>query len=425
MKNERQKRQTNNQVHSELQLRICMLEPHPYRPDMFIDPTLTTSIHLANLGHQVTWILSSYEDRQVRSFFFKDVHVYLIPRVQFLPGSSVYVGIANKILDTLRRLRLIPKIIERENCNIVFTRGEEPSDGLIAAYVKRKYKIPLVFRLVDPLEQEWETWKLLNVKPRFVHYLIAKFNVLVKSYVMKKAALVIPSVSGYKEALVKKGIAASKVISSAGVGVDITLFSNQNGRNVREKYALSDSKLVIYVGTLDKPRCLNVLIQAFSKVKEERHSKLLIVGEGSDEENLKRLVYELGMREDVVFTGRVPQPDVPCMIAAADIGISPVPPFSFYQASSPIKVHEYMAMGKPVVANQEIPDHKAVLEQSGGGILVSFTAEAFANAIIELIDDPERAAEMGRRGREWISNNRTYEIISRELETQYQKLLGV
>ena len=82
-------------------------------------------------------------------------------------------------------------------------------------------------------------------------------------------------------------------------------------------------------------------------------------------------------------------------------------------------------MGKPVVANQEIPDHKMVLEQSGGGILVSFTAEAFANAIIELIDDPERAAERGRRGREWISNNRTYEILARELETHYQKILEV
>jgi len=84
---------------------------------------------------------------------------------------------------------------------------------------------------------------------------------------------------------------------------------------------------------------------------------------------------------------------------------------------------EYMAMAKPVVVNEEIPEHKTVVEESGGGILVSFTPEAFADAIIELVDNPERATEMGHRGREWVVQNRNYEIMARQLEQRLLELL--
>lgn len=65
---------------------------------------------------------------------------------------------------------------------------------------------------------------------------------------------------------------------------------------------------------------------------------------------------------------------------------------------------EYMAMAKPVVANEEIPEHKEVFEESGGGISVPFGA-------------------MGRKGREWVVRNRTYEILARQVEERYLELL--
>jgi len=83
-----------------------------------------------------------------------------------------------------------------------------------------------------------------------------------------------------------------------------------------------------------------------------------------------------------------------------------------------------MAGGKPVVANEEILDQKEVLKQSGGGILVPYTPEAFADAIIELVDNPEKAAEIGRRGREWVVKNRSYEHLARQLEERYFILIG-
>ncbi len=84
---------------------------------------------------------------------------------------------------------------------------------------------------------------------------------------------------------------------------------------------------------------------------------------------------------------------------------------------------EYMAMAKPVVANEEIPDQKEVMGASGGGILVRFDAESFAEAIIKLLDNPGRAEEMGRRGRDWVLENRSYDVIASELENGCIKVL--
>ena len=182
--------------------------------------------------------------------------------------------------------------------------------------------------------------------------------------------------------------------------------------------------MLIYLGVMGKVRKLEILIKAFAKVKEERQNvKLLMVGDGTGKEDLEKLVAELGVKDDVIFTGRVHQSKVPNFIAAADIGVSPIPPFYFYKVSSPIKMLEYMAMGKPVAANEEIFEQKEVLEQSGGGILVSFTSEALASAIIELLDYPETAREMGRKGCEWVVKNRSYEILAHKLEERYIHLL--
>jgi len=55
--------------------------------------------------------------------------------------------------------------------------------------------------------------------------------------------------------------------------------------------------------------------------------------------------------------------------------------------------------------------------------MVPFAAGPFASAIIELLDNPDRAAEMGRKGRDWVLSSRTYEILARRVEEAYYRLL--
>lgn len=389
---------------------------------MRVPPQIGISSYLTNFGHKVTWVIWSDEARQVQPFLFNDVHVYVTSDNHYFPVSSLLGRILNKMPNTVTRMQYILKIFKEGNYDLIFVR-DDIFDGLVAAYIKRRYKVPFVFELSNPLEQDWEFHKIEPKKPWVLYYVIAKFTKFVANYLLYEADLILPTTKWFEEDLAKQGVPKSKMMPYPN-GINIRAFQNKDGKNIRKRYCLNNSKVVIYIGTLSKARYLDLLIKAFSSVKNDvANVKLLIVGDGSDEVNLKSIAHKLGIENDIIFTGQVPQSEIPNFIEAADIGISPVPPLSFYKLSSPIKMFEYMAMGIPVVANEEIPEHKEVLEQSRGGILVSFTPETFADAIIDLLNNPVNAAEMGQMGREWVMKNRSYDVLARRLEAKYLGLL--
>ncbi len=405
-----------------MKLKICMLH-RSLDADMRVVPQLGICNYLTNFDHQVTWIVSLGEDGPPQQFCLKGAKVYDVPYRHYVPGNSLPARILNRIPNVMRRMLTILNIFREGEHNLVFVR-DELSDGLIAVYLKRRYRIPFVYELSNPPEQRLGGFRIEPRRPRLLHYLVLRFYTWLELRIVKKADLVLTTTKWFEDGLVRKGIPKSKLMAHHN-GVDIDSFVNIDGTDIRSRYHLADSKVIVYVGTMDKRRYLNVLITAFSKVRVAiENVRLLMVGEGSDGDHLRRLAAELGIRDDVIFTGQVRQSGVPGFIAAADIGVSPVPPFSFYKVSSPIKMFEYMAMAKPVVANGEIFEHKEVLEESGGGIIVPFDPGAFANAIIELLDGPQRAVEMGRRGQEWVMKNRSYEVLARRLEKRYLELFS-
>lgn len=400
-----------------MKINICMLLGLRYDPKMRIVPQIGIASYITNFGHDVTWILSSEELQEVQETNFNDVRVFVVP----CRYSEGFTKVISKALYAFRRMRFVFRNFKKEKYNMLFVR-DGMVDALFALYIKRRYKVPFVFEMSNPIEQNGE-WRKFHSKHKYFWYVISKIEAHLTMHILHKADLVLPTTKWMKEDFAKKGVERSKMMPYPN-GIDIRRFSNANGGEIRRRYGLEDSKVVIYIGTLDKIRRLDVLIHAFSKVRENKENvKLLMIGDGTDKPNLERLADNLGIKDNVVFTGQVHFDEVPNYIAAADMGVSPVPPLDFYKLSSPIKMFEYMAMGKPVVANEEIPEQKGVIEESGGGILVKFEDESFANGIIKLLDDPESAKEMGRKGKEWVVKNRSYEILARRLEERYFELL--
>ena len=408
-----------------MKLNICMLTHLPYQAGTIeLGPASREGIttYLAKFGHSVTWVNPAKGITGLQQFRLGSVCVFVMPYKSFFKNSSLAGKAFNRALNAPTRIFSILKIVKQGKYNLVYVKGDIP-DGLTAIYIKRKHGVPFIFNS-EPLGMVWEVYKIKAKRLRFFTYLIAKFHDLITMYIMRKADLITPSSKWFGEALAQKGIPEYKLMPYPN-GVDVAAFSDKDGKVIRNRYQLSDSQIIIYIGTLDKARGLSVLIEAFSKVKKlKKNVKLLMVGEGSDMKNLQGLVRKLEIEEDVIFTSQVRGSEVPKYVAAADIGISPVLPLACYRISSPLKVFEYMGGGKPVIANEEIFDQKEVIEQSGGGILVPFNAEAFADAMIELLNNPEKAAEMGQRGRQWVVENRSYEVLARQVERKCLVLLN-
>jgi glycosyltransferase involved in cell wall biosynthesis len=406
-------------------LDLCMLLNLPYiAGPIELGPANRKGVttYLTNFGHKVTWVVPGENTNNLQQFHSGSICVFATPYRWFFSNTSSIAKVLNIAINAPKRLRCILKIFKQGKYNLIYVKGSI-LDGLMAIYIKRKYGIPFIFDS-EPPGLQWEIYKMKWRRLKFLPYLVAKIQDSLTTYTMKKADLITPSSKWFGEMLAQKGISKHRLMPYPN-GVDVAVFSNKDRKDIREKFQLSDSQVIIYIGTLDKARNLSILVESFSKVKKRNKKvKLLIVGEGNDRANLQSLASDLKIEDGVIFTGQVPGSDVPKYVAAADIGVSPVPPLACYKIGSPIKVLEYMGGGKPVIANEEILDQKEVLEQSSVGILVPFTPEAFADAIIELLDNPEKAAKMGQRGRQWVAKNRSYEVLARQIERKYLTLLN-
>jgi glycosyltransferase involved in cell wall biosynthesis len=389
-----------------MEINICMLLELRYEEKMRIIPQIGIASYITNFGHDVTWILSSEEIDEVQKTTFDNVRVLVVP----CRYSDGFLKVISKVLYVFRRMRFVFKNFKKEKYNMIFVR-DGMVDALFALYIKKRYKVPFVFEMSNPIEQSWEECNFYS-KHKYFCYFISKIEAYLMMHILHKADLVLPTTRWMVEDFVKKGIQRSKMVPYPN-GIDISRFTDADGEAIRRQYNLKDSSVVVYVGTIDKMRHLDILIHAFSKVKNSRKDvKLLMVGDGNDKSNLERL------------TGQIYSHEIPNFIAAANIGVSPVPPLDFYKLSSPIKMFEYMALGKPLVANDEIPEQEEVIEESGGGVSVKFEDESFAKGIMGLLNNPDKASEMGRMGLEWVMKNRSYEILARRLEKKYSELVN-
>ncbi len=183
---------------------------------------------------------------------------------------------------------------------------------------------------------------------------------------------------------------------------------------------------VVYVGTLAKVRRLEMLIQAFAKVAEVKGNvSLIMVGDGdhpSERLFLEKETQRLGIADRVTFTGFIPMEDAWRFAATAQICISPFFPTFVLRSTSPTKLNEYFALGRPVVANDH-PEQSLAIGQSGAGLCVPWGEVDFAAAILQLLDHPEEAEAMAAKGPRWVKENRTYDRIADQVLAKYMDLL--
>ncbi len=179
--------------------------------------------------------------------------------------------------------------------------------------------------------------------------------------------------------------------------------------------ALRGKRLGVYLGTLDRYRRPELMVDAAVLIAR-RHPDfcLLVIGEADDPREhgwLRDYAERVGATPWVYFTGRVPYREGLALARHAAVGLSPVPRTALTEVGSPTKAIEYLACGLPVVCNDQ-PDQAWVVGQSGGGLLASFDAAGFAEAVTTLLDEPAAARARGAAGQAWVRAHRGYPALA-------------
>lgn len=178
-----------------------------------------------------------------------------------------------------------------------------------------------------------------------------------------------------------------------------------------------------YVGVLGKQDGLDYLLRAVKHLVEdcqETDVLAVIIGDGSEMASLRQLTADLNIEPYVHFTGWVTGDLFRGSLSAADICVDPDPHNDFNDHSTMIKMMEYMALGKPIVAF-DLTEHR-YSAQSAAVYVEPNDELKFAQAIASLIHDPQRRAEMGRIGRERIENELAWRYSAQNLLSAYQQV---
>lgn len=185
-----------------------------------------------------------------------------------------------------------------------------------------------------------------------------------------------------------------------------------------ESLKMGRKYLVGYVGVMGKQEGIDYLLRAARHIvvnlgRTDVHFGL--VGGGTSLEEMKDYATELGVRDYVTFTGRVPDKDLLEMLNTADVCVNPDVANEMNDKSTMNKIMEYMALAKPIVQFDLTEGRFSAQEASL--YAKDNDSEDMANKIIELLDDPEKRQRMGQFGRERVMN---------ELEWKYEapKLLA-
>lgn len=201
-------------------------------------------------------------------------------------------------------------------------------------------------------------------------------------------------------------------------GADVNRYRpDLDGSAIRQRYHLSGTVLC-YVGTFKQGGAnWRMLIEGFAVVARERkEARLFVIGFGDELDDAKAFCEELGIAEQVVFTGRVENEHIPEHLAAADLCLLPYQddfPHTFLNMGrSSLKLYEYMAMGKPVVATA-VGEVKEALKDGGGVIVRTNDPSDFGKAILGFLARPvaERDA-MGREARQRAETYYNYDALS-------------
>jgi glycosyltransferase involved in cell wall biosynthesis len=294
--------------------------------------------------------------------------------------------------------------------------------SLGGALASKKLGIPFVLEVnADLLEQR----RFKGMPERGLRRL---FAIWATRTCFNAAAKVICISEGLKNHLRSRWEIDERKIAVLPCAADVDTFgAKYDTEAVRRGLGLATEPVLMWVGGFYPWHDLSMLLESFALILKRRpDARLVLVGDGQTRSSIVDSVTKNGLSQAVIMTGAIAHSQVPQMLAIADVAIVPSPPItaSLGGTGTPLKLFEFMAAGKAIVATG-LNEAAEVIQHGHNGLLVEAgDVNGFAESTLKLIDDPEERSRLGQNAREQAVKQYSWEHYTRRLEEIYLSVVG-
>lgn len=319
---------------------------------------------------------------------------------------STYLGSVNSLISNVFYFIKEWKLLIDEKPEILLVRYNIFNFSI--AIVAKILRIPFILEINAPMAYEKKMFgksavKLSSIGWLFERLMINYADILYVVSNQLKEFYIERNVPSWKIHVIFNGVDEKKI--------NISYSSNK----ISAEYDLQDRKVLGFVGSFHYWHGVEQLQSFIMKILSRYdNTAFLMVGDGPLKHKMECFVKENRISDNVIFTGYVEYDNIPSYLAAMDIVLAPYPNHKLFYYS-PIKLFEYMAAGKSVIATS-IGQIKEIIEDGVNGIL--FEAENYDEMLEKsylLLQDDSLCRRIGAEARKTIERNYTWGHTAKEL----------
>ena len=286
----------------------------------------------------------------------------------------------------------------------------------MTAKLGHKYKIPVIMDMAENYPAAMREWKKYN-SSFFKKFLVHKLKLpdITEKRSVKLCDGIMVVCNEQIERLHKTYNYNKYNISVIENTPENDFLTNAIYSEVNLKYKLENNLPIIFGhhGYLSMEKSIKTFLFAFEKLSDRYNMKLIICGGGENELDYKEMIKKFKSKNNIIFTGKYNNNDLPKIISDIDIGIIPYQINDFNNYTIHNKVFTYMASGKPVLTNISTP-YIRLFNETGVGLALDFTTIENATKSIETMIHSDTIA-MSKNGKKSVSEKYNWENDAKKM----------
>ncbi|HEX4945300.1 MAG TPA: glycosyltransferase family 4 protein [Blastocatellia bacterium] len=370
--------------------------------------------HWASLGHDVT-VITGFPNHptgiirpEYRGHFAKREKVDGINVLRTWIYCAANKGFARRVLNFLSFFVsswLLGAFMTRRPEIVV---GTSPQFFCaVAAYVLSCIKrVPFVFEVRDIWPQSAVELGVLR-NPWIIRVLEA-----IEMFLYRRAALIVIVAESSRPYLIARGIAPEKIkMIPNGIDAQYLALASESGESIRAESDLQEKFVVSYIGTHGMSHALDTVLRAAKELEAAPDVHFLLVGEGAEKDNLKKLAEDLQLR-NVTFVKEQPRERLLAFYRASDVSLVPLRRLPIFKKVLPSKMFELMGVGCPIICSVE-GEAAALIERAKSGICIEpENIAALVATIRQLRDTPALRQTLSENGERFVRTNYLRSVLA-------------